>query len=85
MLIVTKKIPQCICCEGTIRHGPSFKNFAMPNDPEKHEIPKVVKDMAVFGIPRKFVWSPKNSSLFAKKNAKRINTVGTASTQGSEI
>ena len=73
--------------EGTIWHGPSFKNLAMPNDPEKTEITRVVMNMAYLGIERKFnsPWSPKNTLSFANQSAIRINTVGTASTNGSEI
>ena len=48
-------------CEGTIWHGPSFKNLAMPNDPEKTEMENVVQNMVDLGIPRKFVWEPSNS------------------------
>ena len=67
-------------CKGTIWHGPSFKNLAMPNDPEKTEMLNVVQNMADLGIPRKFVWSPRNRSVFLKRRANRIKTVGTAST-----
>ena len=56
MLIITEKNPQCMFCEGTIWHGPSFKNLAMPNDPEKTEMLNVVQNMVNLGIPRKF-WS----------------------------
>ena len=72
-------------CEGTIWHGPSFKNLAMPNDPEKTEITKVETDMLVLGISRKFFSTPKNISGFPKARAQIIKAVGTASTNGSEI
>ena len=51
MLIITEKKPQCMFCEGTIWHGPSFKNLAMPNDPEKTEMENVVQNMIFRGIP----------------------------------
>ena len=62
MLIITEKKPQCMFCDGTIWHGPSFKNLAMPNDPEKTEMENVVMNMTVLGIPRKFVSGPRNRS-----------------------
>ena len=71
-------------CEGTIWHGPSFKNLAKPNDPEKTEMENVVMNMMPLWIPRKLT-SPEpcpipNSPGFLKKRANRIKTVGTAST-----
>jgi hypothetical protein len=80
MLIITKKNPQCMFCEGTIWHGPSFKNLAMPNDPEKTEMENVVMNMAPLGIPRKFPRQPRNRLSFLRTSANRIKTVGTAST-----
>ena len=38
-------------CEGTIWHGPSFKNLAMPNDPVKTEIQNVVRVMTPLVMP----------------------------------
>ena len=84
MLIITEKKPQCMFCEGTIWHGPSFKNLAMPNDPERTEMENVVMNMMNLGIPRKLTSSldplPKNRTLFLMTSANRIMTVGTAST-----
>ena len=80
MLMNTRKNPQCMSWEGTIWHGPSFKNLAMPNAPEKTEILKVVMNMAVLVIPRKLFWGPINRDLFLRRRANRIKTVGTAST-----
>ena len=83
MLIITKKNPQCMFCEGTIWHGPSFKNLAMPNDPEKTEMENVVMNMADLGIPRKLTSPgplPVNRSSSLRRSANRIKTVGTAST-----
>ena len=39
----TKINPKCSLSVGTILHGPSFKNFAIPNDPEKKEMANVIK------------------------------------------
>ena len=44
MLKKTKTNPKCSLSDGTILHGPSFKNFAIPNDPEKTEIANVTKN-----------------------------------------
>ena len=38
----TKTNPKCILSDDTILHGPSFKNFASPSDPEKTEMANVI-------------------------------------------
>ena len=83
----TKANPKCSLSDGTILHGPSFKNFAIPNDPEKTEMANVIK--------KRFCWliNPKGLGsvgfmikfLFLKYIATRIWTCGTASRKGSEI
>ena len=83
----TKANPKCSLSDGTILHGPSFKNFAIPNDPEKTEMANVIK--------KRFCWliNPKGLGsvgfmiklLFLKYIATRIWTCGTASKKGSEI
>ena len=83
----TRINPKCNFWEGTICNGPSFKNFAIPNDPEKREIAKVIK--------KRFCWliKPKGlgsyglwmTCLFLKYIATRMYNCGIASRNGSEI
>ena len=84
MLRSSRKKPQLSSLSGcTILHGPSFRNFAMPRLPDNTEMENVVQNMAVLGIPRKFVCPPKKRSGSWNASANRIKTVGTASMKGS--
>ena len=85
MLTMTRKKPQWNLSDGTIWHGPSFKNLAMPSDPEKAEMQSVIKNMTSLEIPRKLYSSPPIIVFPSLKAiAKRINVVGTASKKGSK-
>ena len=83
MLKNSKKNPQWIFCDDTIWHGPTFKNLAIPNDPDVAEIPKVIQNIVWFPIPRKFSSYPPKIYLSLIQNIKRRYIVGTASIKGS--
>ena len=80
-----KKKPQFHLSDGTIWHGPTFKNLAMPTDAEKTEIENVIQNMESPLILRKFIPCPPMMALSLKYMIKRMKTVGTASINGSGI
>ena len=78
-----KKKPQFHLSDGTIWHGPTFKNLAIPTDAEKTEIENVIQNIVFPSRPRKFFSTPPVRVLFLKYIIRRMKTVGTASINGS--